>query len=146
MNTLASWLPTVLEQLPLSDECFEQVVIALWEQVVGKPLMQNARPLRLHQSTLIVNVSSDAWKRELHGLRFEILKRLEAIVGKSRITTLEFRVDPWMSRPAEPIEHSIGKGLESAPVPLMPTSDSELNRSLAAAASSYFSRTSTFRT
>ena len=142
VNELSSLLPGFLRQLHFSEELTGELVIALWKSVVGETLAQNARPLRMRESTLVLTVSSEAWKKELFSLRFEILKRLERLLGNSRVSSLELRVDPWMtagSAPAveqpfsQPAEEPTGLQLDSI-------SDPELSRSLAAAAAGYFRR------
>ena len=142
VNELSSLLPGFLRQLHFSEELTGELVIALWKNVVGESLAQNARPLRMRESTLVLTVSSEAWKKELFSLRFEILKRLERLLGTSIVSGLELRVDPWMtavsahvaeSPPSQPSTEPTGLELDSI-------SDPELSRSLAAAASSYFGR------
>jgi hypothetical protein len=142
VNDLSSLLPGFLRQLHFSVELTAELVIALWKNVVGETLAQNARPLRMRGSTLVLTVSSEAWKKELFSLRFEILKRLEKLLGPSIISGLELRVDPWMTAvsapaverpPSHPAEELTGLELDSI-------SDREMSRSLAAAAASYFGR------
>ena len=139
MNDLSSLLPGFLRQLHFSEELTGELVTELWKNVVGETLAQNARPLRMRESTLVLTVSSEAWKKELFSLRFEILRRLEKLFGPSRVSRLELRVDAWMttvsasggeSLPSPPAQESTGLQLDSI-------SDPELRRSLAAAASSY---------
>ena len=142
MNDLSSLLPGFLRQLHFSEELTAELVIALWKNVVGETLAHNARPLRMRGSTLVLTVSSEAWKKELFSLRFEILKRLEKLLGTSIISGLELRVNPWMTAvsapaveqpPSHPAEEPTGLELGSI-------SDPELSRSLDAAAASYFGR------
>jgi hypothetical protein len=143
VNDLSSLLPGFLRQLHFSEELTGELVIALWKSVVGETLAQNARPLRMRESTLVLTVSSETWKKELFSLRFEILKRLERLLGNSKVSSLELRVDPWMtaastpvaeSRPSLPAEEPTGLELDSI-------SDPELSRGLATTAASYFGRT-----
>ena len=142
MNELSSLLPGFLRQLHFSEELTGELVIALWKNVVGETLAQNARPLRMRESTLVLTVSSEAWKKELFSLRFEILKRLERLLGNSKVASLELRVDPWMTAVSAPaVEQPPSQPAEqSAGLPLDSISDPELRRSLAAAAASYFGR------
>jgi len=134
-------LPGFLRQLHFSEELTGELVVALWKNVVGETLAQNARPLRMRESTLVLTVSSEAWKKELFSLRFEILKRLERLVGPSRVSCLELRVDPWMNAVRVPVGEPPGQlAEEPVELPLDSILDPELSRSLAAAASSYFGR------
>ena len=56
MNELSSLLPGFLRQLHFSEELTAELVIALWKNVVGETLAQNARPLRMRGSTLVLTV------------------------------------------------------------------------------------------
>lgn len=142
MNDLSSLLPGFLRQLHFNEDLTSEFVVALWKNVVGQSLAQNARPLRMRGSTLVLTVSSEAWKRELFSLRFEILKRLEKLLGASRVSALELRVDPWMTAVspsgAEPTPSQVPE--EPTGLDLDSISDPELSRGLAAAAASYFGR------
>jgi hypothetical protein len=142
VNEISSLLPGFLRQLHVSEELTGELVIALWKHVVGGTLAQNARPLRMRGSTLVLTVSSEAWKKELFSLRFEILKRLEKLLGASKVSSLELRLDPWMSADSAPVAELPPNQPAAEPtgLPLGSISDPELSRTLAAAASSYFSR------
>ena len=142
MNELSSLLPGFVRQLHFSEELTGELVAALWRNAVGETLAQNARPLRMRESVLVLTVSSAAWKKEVFSLRFEILKRLEKLLGASKVAGLELRVDPWMTAASssdteepssKPLEEPIALNLESI-------SDPELSRRLAAAASSCLGR------
>ena len=141
MNDLSSLLPGFLRQLHFNQELTGELVVALWEKTVGETLAQNARPLRMQGTTLVLTVSSEAWKKELFSLRFEILKRLERLFGPSRVSRLDLRVDPWMNAVRTPATVVPEQRVEEpAELPLDSISDPELSRSLAAAVSSYFGR------
>jgi hypothetical protein len=142
VNDFSSLLPGLLRQLHFSEELTGEFVTALWKQAVGETLARNARPLRMRESTLVLTVSSEAWKKELFSLRFEILKKLEKLFGASKIARLEFRVDPWMTTAngAAPKPAPIGPAEDPVGLPLDSIDDPELRRCLAAAASSYFGR------
>ncbi len=141
MNSVSSLLPAVLRQIHLSQDLTEELVCSLWKSAVGDVLAQNAKPFRLHQSTLIITVPSLTWKQQLHALRFEILKKLEQVLGKEHVLALEFRVDPCMEGgPASSTERVRPEISQPAPFAPATIADSELGRSLAAAAASYFNR------
>jgi len=142
VNDLSSLLPGFLRQLHFSEELTGELVIALWKNVVGETLTQNARPLRMRESTLVLTVSSEAWKKELFSSRFEILKRLERLLGNSKVSSLELRVDPWMTNVTDPVAEPPRSqpAKELTGLELDSISDLELRRSLAAAAASYFGR------
>src|SRR5262245_10957443 len=132
VNELSSLLPGFLRQLHFSEELTGELVTELWKNVVGETLAQNARPLRMQGSTLVLTVSSEAWKKELFSSRFEILKRLEKLLGGPKVSTLELRVDPWTNLAApqpslpntsprnQPICHSMRFQTRNSNVALLP--------------------------
>lgn len=142
MYELSSLLPGFIRQLHLSEDVTGELLIALWKNLVGETLAQNAQPLRMRESTLVLTVASEAWKKELFSLRFEILNRIEKLLGSSKVSSLEFRVDPWMNVTTSSSDKSLPSQVVEEPAALQLDSiaDRELSHTLAAAASSYFGR------
>ena len=142
MNELSALLPNLLRQIPSSNEMVENIVFAVWERVVGEPIARRTKPFKLYKSTLIVSVPSQPWKNELADLQEEILQKLYKTLGRRVVYALEFRVDEKLeSKPSSQPLPSQPKtqAVEESP-PLGTVADPELNRSLAAAALSYFNR------
>ena len=72
----------------------EQVVCQAWASVVGKRLARYSRAAKLVRDRLVVEVDDDMWKDSLRGLRFQILRKLEAAVGDGIVRDIQFRVMP----------------------------------------------------
>jgi hypothetical protein len=72
----------------------ERIVCGAWKQAVGKKVAQRTRALKLVRTTLVVEVEDDMWKKNLWGLRYQILKNLAKAVGPEIITDLELRIMP----------------------------------------------------
>jgi Dna[CI] antecedent, DciA len=141
MNDISALLPRALRQLPLSDELTESWVFAAWRQAVGELLGQRTKPFRLFKSTLIVSVPSLTWKRQLHDLQDEVLKRLHNSMGQKIVWALEFRVDPDFDQAVAPTyETPSSRHMDPIALPLDTIDDPELRVTLAAAASNYFNR------
>jgi hypothetical protein len=144
MNELSSLIPAVLRKMQLTQQLTEDLVFSLWRSAVGDLLARNTKPFRLIQATLIVHVPSQTWKQQLYALRFEILRKLEQLLGRERVLALEFRVDPHMKSVEAPEETSVTETGATVQLPVdLPVetiADSELGRTLAAAAASYLSR------
>jgi Dna[CI] antecedent DciA-like protein len=141
MNDISALLPRAFRQLPLSDELTESWVFAAWRQAVGELLGQRTKPFRLFNSTLIVSVPSLTWKRQLHDLQDDILKKLHVSMGQKIVWSLEFRVDPDFDEAVVPTHDTPAcKHVDPIPLPLETIEDPELRDTLAAAASHYFNR------
>ena len=132
-------LPAIIRQFPQDEDFTERLVLSLWPNVVGKTVAQKTEPTRLHRSSLIVSVPDETWKRELFALRFEILAKLEKLVGSHRVASLDLRVDRRMN-----LTQAFCKGVtdevptESKQLSTLDSPQLELEQGLAAAAASYF--------
>ncbi|MFN8006620.1 MAG: DUF721 domain-containing protein [Terriglobia bacterium] len=141
MNEFPTLLRQTMGLLPQSPELRECLALALWNQVVGEALSKKTRPLRLSRSTLIIEVPSQAWQKELHLLRHDIIAKLNEQAGCRLIHNIEFRVDshfpdppnPPRIPPAEPFPQPLELPVEAIP-------DQDLRRSFVAAAFSYLNR------
>ena len=72
----------------------ERIACGAWKKAVGKNVALHTRALKLVRTTLVVEVEDDIWRRNLWGLRFQILRNLEKSIGPEIVSDLEFRVMP----------------------------------------------------
>jgi predicted nucleic acid-binding Zn ribbon protein len=72
----------------------ELIVCGIWKRAVGKKLAQRTRALKLVRTTLVVEVEDELWKRNLWGLRYQILHNLAKAVGPEIVTDIELRIMP----------------------------------------------------
>lgn len=132
-------LPTIIRQFPQDEDFTEQLVLSLWPTVVGKTVAQKTQPTRLYRSSLIVTVPDETWKRELFALRFEVLAKLEKLVGRRRVASLDLRVDRRMNLAQSSCKDLMGEvPTESKQSSTLDSPQLELEQGLAAAAASYF--------
>jgi|GEM_PF-2452896 len=85
-------LRRMLEEMfrrPRAERALE--VVAAWSRAVGPRAAQAARPLRLLDGRLVVQVTSPTWRSELQFRAGEILRRLRRELGDA-VRTIEFRV------------------------------------------------------
>lgn len=66
-------------------------VFSGWEDAVGPQIASNARPVRLVDGTLIVEVDEPGWATQLRYLEAELLERLAAVAGPG-VTAIDIRV------------------------------------------------------
>jgi hypothetical protein len=72
----------------------ERIACGAWKKAVGKRLGERTRAVKLVRDKLIVEVEDETWRRNLWGLRFQILKNLVKAIGPGIVENLEFRVMP----------------------------------------------------
>jgi hypothetical protein len=72
----------------------ERIACGAWKRAVGKRLGERTRALKLVRDKLVVEVEDEIWRRNLWGLRFQILKNLSKAIGPDIVRDLEFRVMP----------------------------------------------------
>ena len=141
MDQLGALLRHAVNLLPQRQELKESLALALWEQAVGEGLAKNTKPLRLYRSTLIVIVPSQAWRKELHLMRTEIVTKINENAGFRLIQDIEFRVDiKFAILPAATPQTDSRKVAEPLDLPIEDIPDQGLRDSLIAAASSYLQR------
>lgn len=72
----------------------ERVACGAWKRAVGGKIAQRTHALKLVRNTLVVEVEDELWKRNLWGMRFQILRNLTKAIGPEIVTDIRFRVMP----------------------------------------------------
>ncbi len=66
-----------------------------WDRVVGAETARNARPAAFKGSILLVHVSSPVWIHHLQFVRADLISRLNAALGRRRVTDIKFKVSAF---------------------------------------------------
>lgn len=66
-------------------------VFARWEDAVGQGIADHARPVRLSDGVLVVEVDEPGWATQLRYLETDLLARIAAVAGPG-VTSIELRV------------------------------------------------------
>jgi len=74
---------------------------AAWTAAVGKRIAVHAAAKSLVRGSLIVEVEDGIWQKQLFYLRFQILAKLQEVLGAGVITDVEFRI-ATPRRPPQP--------------------------------------------
>lgn len=94
MNTVIGLLPKLLDASRQNSEVAESAAKVAWTRAAGDGLRLNAVPLRLYQNTLVVAVADGIWQKQLRAMSRELLARVNRILGRDLIKSIEFRIDP----------------------------------------------------
>jgi hypothetical protein len=82
-----------LAKLKLSDAISQDdLARAAWPAAVGKRIAAHAAAKSLVRGSLIVEVEDGIWQKQLFYLRFQILAKLQEVVGSGVISDVEFRI------------------------------------------------------
>jgi hypothetical protein len=82
-----------LAKLKLSDTISQDdLARAAWPAAVGKRIAVHAAAKSLVRGSLIVEVEDGVWQKQLFFLRFQILAKLQQVLGAGVITDVEFRI------------------------------------------------------
>ncbi len=68
------------------------VIRKLWNEEMPHHICEGAQPLKIKGKTLVIAAKSPAWFNEIHFLKDEWLKKVNAM-GLVRIEKLDFEVD-----------------------------------------------------
>jgi len=93
MDKLIKTLPAILKASGASEEVAEAACIAAWRHAVGEGLSGHAVPVQLQNNTLVVVVADNIWKNQLDPMRSQLLFRLNAVLGRAVVNSIELRVD-----------------------------------------------------
>ncbi len=117
MNQLIKSLPGVLRAAGDSTEVAEAAAIAAWKHAAGDGLKEHAVPLKLENRTLTIAVADAIWQKQLHSMRGQLLFRVNTILGKPLVGTLDFVINQKIAKP--PMEqHAQPEELLDNEVPL----------------------------
>lgn len=94
MDNLIKTLPAILAAATASEEVAEAACIAAWRHIAGEGLGGYAVAVQLQNKKLVVVVEDNIWKRQLEQMRGQLLFRLNSLLGKTLVTSIELRVDP----------------------------------------------------
>jgi len=109
MERLIKTLPAILKASGAPDEVAEAACISAWKHAVGEGLSSHAVPVQLQNSTLVVAVADNIWKRQLEQMRGQLLYRLNSVLGQALVKSIELRVDPVRIETARPKPSGTGK-------------------------------------
>lgn len=86
-------LKDVIEQLKKNIVFEEGEITEAWNKSVSKKIKLHTRPIRLKDSSLIVNVESSSWLFELQTKhKNKILKKLKGCLGEDKIKDIKLKI------------------------------------------------------
>jgi hypothetical protein len=88
---LGDLLAPLLARLGLEGRVKQQLVAALWPELVGRIAAGHSWPETVRDGVLLVGADTHAWAQELDLRRGELMQRIEARVGPGVIRDLHFR-------------------------------------------------------
>jgi hypothetical protein len=94
MDNLIKTLPAILAAADGSEDVAEAACIAAWKHIVGPGLSNQAMPVQLRNRKLVIVVEDNIWQRQLEQMRGQLLFRLNSLMGRSLVESIELRIDP----------------------------------------------------
>ena len=88
MNEL---LKEFMKRIPRQAELKRGMVLHIWPEVVGENINAATKKVRFEGSKLIVKVTSEAWRYELHANRFSVAKKLNERVESNVVKEIIVR-------------------------------------------------------
>jgi predicted nucleic acid-binding Zn ribbon protein len=89
-RSVGSVLPRVLKGLKLDKVLAAQPAVDLWPQIAGPKTTEHTQAVEVDGKTLVIVVDGPAWMTQLRFLKPQLLKKIDARVGKGLITDLRF--------------------------------------------------------
>ena len=86
-----SALGNLVRELGISRRLREYDVITLWGKIVGEQIAKVAKPQRIENGVLLVEVTSAPWRAELSMRRQEIVEKINSAVRQRVVKDIRFR-------------------------------------------------------
>ena len=77
---LSESLKKYLDKFPHKKKLRQGMILSSWEDVVGERIASQVKDIHFEGDRLVVKVSNQVWRHEIHANRFSIAKRLNAKV------------------------------------------------------------------
>jgi predicted nucleic acid-binding Zn ribbon protein len=87
---LKNVLEKVLKENNFEGDIETYRIFALWEEIAGTQVAAHARPARISQGILYVEVNDPLWLTQLRYMKREILGKIERGIKKDLFTDLKF--------------------------------------------------------
>ena len=85
-------LPRVLQQLGLDEGILGWQAVRDWADVVGPRVAHHTRAVAFHEGVLQVEVESSPWMHELGFLKRDLVRKVNAHLGRRLVRDVRFRV------------------------------------------------------
>lgn len=86
-------------KLPAGSDSPEDRAKAAWRLAAGARIEKHTIAASLVRNTLVIEVGDIVWQRQLHALRYQLLRNIEGILGEPLVTDLDFRPMPPRRKP-----------------------------------------------
>lgn len=90
ISRIGGMLKSTLQDLGIQERVLEQKAIAQWKGVVGPQIAASTTPESVRDGILFVCCKSSMWSSELSLHKDDIVKRLNAAVGKPVVKDIRF--------------------------------------------------------
>jgi hypothetical protein len=94
MIDVARLLPKLLNATGANPEMAEIAAKLAWTRAAGEGLRRHAIPFRLFRKVLVVSVADAIWQRQMHSMSAELISRINRLLDREIVETIEFRIDP----------------------------------------------------
>lgn len=92
LKPLGQVLTSILDQCRSNNAGGIAYIANIWQQAVGAPIADNAKPYAMNGSLLLVHVSSSVWLHQLQFLKNELIDCLNRELEKGRIVDIKFKI------------------------------------------------------
>ncbi|WP_419656992.1 conserved uncharacterized, DUF721 [Desulfosarcina variabilis str. Montpellier] len=87
-------LSSILEQCRSKNAGGIAHIAQVWQQSVGAPIAENAKPYAMKGTLLLVHVSSSVWLHQLQFLKDELIDCLNRELEQGQIIDMKFKIGP----------------------------------------------------
>jgi predicted nucleic acid-binding Zn ribbon protein len=100
---ISSLISDALKRAGLDGIVKEQMCVAVWDEVVGKPVSDAAQPDFVKDGKLFVTTKSPVWANELTFYKQEMIEKLNRRAGGDALKDIVFKSGRFPRRAAKPV-------------------------------------------
>lgn len=116
VSRIGGFLKTTLQDLGVQERILEQQALAKWKETVGPQIAASTRAEAVREGTLFICCKSSMWSSELSLHKTDIVKKLNAAIGKPIIKDIRFSARGFRKAVEEAPQEERAPAQDSIPV------------------------------
>ncbi len=91
ISSFGDVLRSALERRGIDRQIKEHEVIQRWSEIAGEMVARHSTPVRMRNGILWLSVQDATWRMELHSMRGELARKINAAAGDELVREIRVR-------------------------------------------------------
>ena len=90
IKTGSNLIYELIKHLPSGKKILGGIIVAEWDEIVGKPMCEHAKAEKVRNGILYISVSNSAWRNEIYFQKDFIVAKANDYVKESIVKDVKF--------------------------------------------------------